>query len=215
LRNPDLRPETSATFEGGLRLNSKAVDLSVTAYSGRYRNFISQVQVGGTGTAANPILFQYQNLNRVKVKGIEGRFEARTAWGLTGTLAIAYAKGDQFDQANVVTPLQTIDPLKLVMGLGYRASDGKFGGQIIMTHAARKEEDRAPGIFRPDAYTILDATVFVRLAERFTVRAGIFNLLDKKYIEYADVRGLGPTSTITDAFTQAGRNASVSLSVRF
>ncbi len=215
LRNPNLHPETSETFEGGLRLNSKAVDLSVTAYSGRYRNFISQVQVGGTGTAANPILFQYQNLNRVKVEGIEGRFETRTDWGLTGTLAIAYAKGDQFDQANVITPLQTIDPLKLVMGLGYRAPDGKFGGQIIMTHAARKEEDRAPGVFRPGDYTILDATVFVRLAERFTLRAGVFNLLDKSYIEYADVRGLGPTSTITDAFTQPGRNFSASLSVKF
>lgn len=215
LRNPDLRPETSETFEGGLRLNSKAVDLSVTAYSGRYRNFISQVQVGGTGTAANPILFQYQNLNRVKVEGIEGRFEARNDWGLTGTLAIAYAKGDQFDQANIVSPLQTIDPLKLVIGLGYRASDGKFGGQIILTHAARKEEDRAPGIFRPDDYTILDATVFFRLAERFTLRAGVFNLLDKSYIEYADVRGLAPTSTITDAFTQPGRNFSASLSIKF
>lgn len=215
LRNPDLRPETSETFEGGIRLNSKAVDLSVTAYSGRYRNFISQVQVGGTGTAANPILFQYQNLNRVKVEGIEGRFEARTDWGLTGTLAIAYAKGDQFDQANVVTPLQTIDPLKLVMGLGYRASDGKFGGQVIMTHAARKEENRAPGMFRPDDYTILDATMFVRLAERFTLRAGVFNLFDKRYTEYADVRGLAPTSTITDAFTQPGRNFSASLSVKF
>lgn len=215
LRNSDLRPETSETFEGGLRLNSKAVDLSVTAYSGRYRNFISQVQVGGTGTVANPILFQYQNLNRVKVEGIEGRFEARTDWGMTGTLAIAYAKGDQFDQANVATPLQTIDPLKLVMGLGYRAPDGKYGGQIIMTHVAGKEEDRAPGIFRPDDYTILDATVFLKLAERFTVRAGIFNLLDKRHIEYADVRGLAPTSTITDAFNQPGRNASVSLSVRF
>lgn len=215
LRNPDLRPETSETFEGGLRLNSKAVDLSVTAYSGRYRNFISQVQVGGTGTAANPLLFQYQNLNRVKVEGIEARFEGRTDWGLTATLAVAYARGDQFDQANIATPLLTIDPLKLVTGLGYRAPDGKFGGQIIMTHAARKEEARAPGIFRPDDYTILDATVFVRLAERFTLRAGIFNLLDKAYIEYADVRGLAPTSTITDAFTQPGRNASVSLSVQF
>ena len=215
LRNPDLQPETSETFEGGLRLNSKAVDLSVTAYSGRYRNFISQVQLGGTGTVADPVIFQYQNLNRVSIKGLEGRFEGRTPWGLTATLAIAYATGDQFDRANIATPLQTIDPLKLVVGLGYRATEGKYGGQINMTHAARKEESRAPGIFRPDAYTILDATVFVRIAERFTLRAGVFNLLDTRYIEYADVRGLAPTSTITEAFTQPGRNASVSLTARF
>ena len=220
LRNPDLKPETSETFEGGLRINAKAVGASITAYSGTYRNFISQVQVGGTGTVANPILFQYQNLNRVKVQGIEGRLDARTDWGLTGNLAIAYAKGDQFDAANVKTPLQTVDPLKLIMGIGYRAPSGNFGGQLIMTHAARKEESRVTGLctpacFRPDSYTILDATAFVRIAERFTLRAGLFNIFDKRYTEYADVRGLADTSLITDAFTQPGRNFSASLSVRF
>jgi hemoglobin/transferrin/lactoferrin receptor protein len=220
LRNPDLRPETSETFEGGLRLNSKAVDVSVTAFSGRYRDFISQVQVGGSGTVANPILFQYQNLNRVKVEGIEGRAEFRSGNGITANLAIAYAKGDQFDAANAKTPLQTVDPLRLVVGLGYRAPSGKFGGQITMTHAARKEESRVlglctPACFRPDSYTILDATAFVKLGEAFTLRAGLFNLLDKRYIEYADVRGLANTSLITDAFTQPGRNFSVSLTARY
>ena len=220
LRNPDLKPETSETFEGGLRLNSKAVDVSVTAYSGSYRDFISQVQVGGTGTVANPVLFQYRNLDRVKVDGIEGRMELRATNGLNANLAIAYAKGDQFDVANIPTPLQTIDPLKLVIGIGYRAPSGNFGGQIIMTHAAQKEEERVAGLctpacFRPDAYTIIDATAFVRIADRFTVRAGLFNLLNKKYIDYADVRGLSNTSLITDAFSQAGRNVSVSLSAKF
>ncbi|MGL5839722.1 MAG: TonB-dependent hemoglobin/transferrin/lactoferrin family receptor [Sphingorhabdus sp.] len=220
LRNPDLKPETSESFEGGLRFKAGAVDASITAYSGSYRNFISQVQVGGTGTLADPLLFQYQNLNRVKVKGIEGRIEARSNWGLTGNLAVAYAKGDQFDAANVKTPLQTVDPLKLVAGIGYRAPSGNYGGQLIMTHAARKEESRVAGLcspacFRPESYTILDATAFVRIAERFTLRAGLFNILDKRYIEYADVRGLADTSLITDAFTQAGRNFSASLSVRF
>jgi hemoglobin/transferrin/lactoferrin receptor protein len=216
LRNPDLRPEKSETVEGGLRINSKFVDLTATAFSGTYKDFISQVQVGGTGTVANPVLFQFQNLNRVEISGAEGRFEARSGKGLTGTLAIAYSKGTVIDQAGVQTPLDTIDPLKLVAAIGYRAPSGNFGGQIIMTHAARKEADRAAAtVFRPDGYTILDATVFVKIANRFTLRAGLFNLLDKRYIEYADVRGLGSTSTISDAFTQAGRNFSASLSVRF
>jgi hemoglobin/transferrin/lactoferrin receptor protein len=196
------------------------VDASVTAFSGRYRDFIAQVQVGGTGTVANPILFQYQNLNRVKVEGIEARAEFRAGNGITANMAIGYARGDQFDTANVKTPLQTVDPLKLVIGAGYRAPSGKFGGQVIMTHAARKEQSRVVGLctpacFRPEAYTILDATAFVRLGEAFTLRAGLFNLLGAKYIEYADVRGLANTSLISDAFTQPGRNASVSLSYRF
>ena len=216
LRNPDLRPETSETFEGGVRLDSTFADLTATAFSGRYKDFISQVQVSGTGTVANLILFQYQNLNRVAISGAEGRLELRNGKGLTGTLALAYSKGTMIDQAGAQTPLDTIDPLKLVAAVGYRATSGNFGGQIIMTHAARKGADRASGTaFRPDGYTILDATAFVRIAERFTLRVGIFNLLDKRYIEYADVRGLASTATITDAFTQPGRNFSASLAVKF
>ena len=220
LRNPNLRPETSETYEAGLRLNSKAVDMTITAYSGRYKDFISQQTVGGTGTAADPLLFQYQNLTGVRIKGAEARFEGRTTWGLTGSVALAYAKGDSIDQAGVRTPLLSVDPLKLVAGLGYRSKEGRFGGQLIMTHAARKEENRVTGLcfpecFRPESYTILDATAFVRLADRFTLRVGIFNLLNTKYTEYADVRGLGNSSLITDAFTQPGRNVSTSLSLKF
>jgi hemoglobin/transferrin/lactoferrin receptor protein len=47
------------------------------------------------------------------------------------------------------------------------------------------------------------------------LRAGVFNLTDEKYWWWNDVRGLSSTSVVTDAYSQPGRNASVSLSVRF
>ena len=90
-----------------------------------------------------------------------------------------------------------------------------------MTHSARKEFTRVDGIcapsecFRPDAFTILDATAFVRITDGLTLRGGVFNIFDKKYAWWSDARGLASTSTITDAYTQPGRNASASLSYRF
>jgi hemoglobin/transferrin/lactoferrin receptor protein len=220
LRNPDLKPETSETVEGGIRVKSGGVSAGVTAFRGKYRDFISQVQLGGIGTVANPVLFQYVNLNRVTISGIEGRVDARLPGGLTAQASIAYAKGDQFDAANVKTPLLSVDPLKLVAGIGYRADDDRFGGQIVLTHSDRKAADRTTGqctptCFRPGAYTVLDATAFVRLGNALTARAGLFNLTDKKYIPWSDVRGLASTSTVIDAFTQPGRNVSASLSYRF
>lgn len=220
LRNPDLRPETSETIEGGLRINSKAVDLTVSAFSGRYKDFITQVQLSGTGTVADPIIFQYQNLPAVKISGAEAKMEARTDWGLTGSFAIAYARGSQGSLTGVRSPLQTIDPLKAVIGLGYRPQGGRFGGQLVLTHAARKEASRVAGLctpacFIPDDYTILDLTAFARLTDMITARVGVFNITDERYIEYADVRGIASNSTITDAFTQPGRNVSASLTMRF
>ncbi len=228
LPNPDLGPERSESFEGGARFSSDAVSLDLTAFSARYKDFISQEQVGGVGTIANPILFQFVNLDRVRVKGAEARFEGRASSGLYATLALSYAKGDIIDPDGVRSPLSSIDPLKLVAGLGYREAQGRFGGQIIMTHAARKEASRTTGLctpecLRPDGFTILDATAFARITDGLTLRAGVFNILDKKYSWWSDVRGLAMGGTATaptvpasaDAYTQPGRNASVSLSFRF
>ncbi len=219
--NPDLGPERSESFEGGLRFSSDHVSLDVTAFSARYKDFISQEVVGGSFTPADPAVYQFVNLDRARVKGAEARFEGRASSGLYTTLALSYATGNSIDPDGTRVPLSTIDPFKLVVGVGYRdPQSGRFGGQIVLTHSARKEASRTEGLcsptcFRPDAFTILDATAFVRIVRGLSLRAGVFNILDRKYSWWSDVRGVASTSTITDAYTQPGRNASVSLSYRF
>ncbi|WP_446653259.1 TonB-dependent hemoglobin/transferrin/lactoferrin family receptor [Blastomonas sp.] len=218
--NADLGPERSESIEGGVRFTSEAVSLSATAFSARYKDFISQEVVGGGFTPNNPAIFQFINLDRVKVEGAEARLELRDRNGLNGQLALSYARGDVIDpEANTRAPLATVDPLKLVAGIGWRDPQGRFGGQLIATHSARKSEARSTGVctpscFRPDAFTILDATAFVALGP-VTLRAGLFNLTNAKYAWWSDVRGLASTTTIADAFTQPGRNGSVSLTYRF
>ena len=219
--NPDLGPERSESFEGGIRFSSDHVSLDLTAFTARYKDFISQEVVSGSFTPADPAVYQFVNLDRARVQGAEARFEGRASSGLYTTLALSYAKGSEILPDGSRVPLATIDPLKLVAGVGWREpTSGRFGGQIIMTHSARKEASRTDGLcspecFRPDGFTILDATAFVRLVEGLTLRAGVFNILDEKYAWWSDVRGLASTSTVTDAYTQPGRNASVSLSFRF
>jgi len=227
--NPNLRPETSEAVEAGLRLNSDAVDLSASVFRADYRDFISQEVVGGRFTPADPALYQFVNLDRAKVKGAEARFEGRADNGLTGQLAISYSEGDQIASDGTRTPLATIDPLKLVMGIGWREpTRGRFGGQVIMTHSARKATQDTTGLcstacFRPADFTILDATVFARLTNVLTFRAGVFNLTNATYAWWSDVRGLsvprplpaGAADVPPIAFTQPGRNASASLTFRF
>lgn len=228
LPNPDLKPETSKSIEAGLRIATDHVFASVTGFSGRYRNFISQEQIRGVGTVADPIIFQYVNLARVEIKGLEGKLDLRAESGLSAQLAVSYAKGTTI-RGGTRTPLASIDPLKLVAGVGWRDRNDRFGGQLILTHSAQKELSRAAtNAYRPESFTILDATLFVKPTDALTLRAGIFNLLDKKYAWWSDVRGVSlvaaspatvpPTMVApasADAYTQPGRNASVSLSYRF
>ncbi len=221
LPNPNLRPETSESLEGGLRLSADLVSGSITAFKANYRNFISQEQVGGVGTIANPILFQYINIGRVKVDGVEAKIDLNLPSGFNLRAAMAYARGKTSTTSGATGRLASIDPLTAVIGFGYREPQAnRFGAQLILTHHSQKGLTESRGVcagpcFRPDAAFLLDITAHWRITDAITLRGGLFNLLDTKYALWSDVRGLADTSTVKDAFTRPGRNASASISFRF
>jgi len=217
--NPDLRPETSQTVEGGIRWRAGGYSASATLFTGQYDDFIDQVLVGGIFAPGDPGLFQYRNIGSVEISGAE--FKARAAFGagFTGNLAIAYAHG-QGQTGGVSTPLDSIEPISLAAGLGYRDQDGRFGGQLMITHGAGKDEDRvgascAPSCFTPGGFTVVDVTAWWAITDYATLRAGAFNLTDETYWFWSDVRGLSSTSPTRDAYTQPGRNVGVSLTLRY
>ena len=221
--NPDLRPETSESWEVGARYVGDVFSLQLTGFRGDYDSFINQQVVSGGFTPQNPAIFQFVNFDSARVEGVEARAEMKLDSGFNARFAFAYADGDTIDPAGVRTPLDTVDPFNLVAGLGYRAPSGRFGGELILTHNARKErgevERAADGsdlFVRPDASTILDLTAFYAVTDALKLRAGLFNLTDERYAQWSDVRGLSVNDAgIFDAFTRPGRNLSLSASYRF
>jgi hemoglobin/transferrin/lactoferrin receptor protein len=225
IANPDLKPETSTAFEGGLRLRGAELGgikltASATGFYGKYRNFIEQRQISGTfGSPVTPAVFQFVNVGRVRLSGVEGRADLAFGSGFGATVSASYTDGEA-NSGIVTTPLSSVDPFKLVAGVNYRAPDDRFGGQLILTHSSGKRqsdvsETCSPTCFTGAGFTILDATVFVTLARFATARVGIFNLFDTKYAWWSDVRGLAASSTTLDAYTQPGRNVSASLTLKF
>ncbi len=227
--NPNLKPETSESWEAGFRVGHGLVNLDVTGFISDYDDFISQEVTSGAGTPANPMIYQFINLDRVKVKGVEGRVRARTTDGLSATVAVAYAQGDVIEPNGARASLSTVEPLRLVVGLGYRTPDNRLGLDVNATHAAGKEANATTGVcagapcYRPEGFTVLDATAYFRVTDGLTLRAGVFNIFDKKYTQWNDVRGLAMTAqgagyitpATADSYTQPGRNGSVSISYRF
>lgn len=216
--NPDLKPETSQTVEAGARLKGGRWSASLTGFAGWYDDFIEQVQVSGNFTPTNPAVFQYVNLGEVTITGVEAKADAVLGHGFTGRLAASYARGTQRSNG-VSSPLDSIEPVKVVAGLSWREPAGRFGGQISATYSAGKSQARAGGACAPDCFTppsfgIVDLTGWWNINDRVTARAGVFNLLDEKYWWWSDVRGLSNASTVTDAYTQPGRNVGLSLTLR-
>jgi hemoglobin/transferrin/lactoferrin receptor protein len=221
--NPDLRPETSESWEVGARYVGELFSLQLTGFKGDYDNFISQQVVSGSFTPQDPAIYQFVNFDAVQIEGLEARGEVKLDSGWNARVALAYANGDVMAPDGSRTPLDTIDPFNMIAGVGYRAPSGRFGGELILTHNARKganELERAANgddvFVRPDASTILDLTAFYAVTERLKLRAGLFNLTDETYALWSDVRGLSVADArIADAFTRPGRNLSLSASYRF
>ncbi|MEM1051183.1 MAG: TonB-dependent hemoglobin/transferrin/lactoferrin family receptor [Pseudomonadota bacterium] len=222
--NPNLEPETSESFEGGIRYVDEGISAQLVAFTASYDNFINQRLIQGQfGNPANPAIFQFVNEDEVDIEGIEGKITVRADNGLRANFAFAYADGDVIDQATGTSrPLDTIDPFNLVAGVGYRDPNGVFGGDLIVTYNDRKgasEVDDATlcggTCVRPESSTVVDLTAFWNITEQLKLRVGVFNLLDETYAFWSDVRGLSTTGEPFDAFTRPGRNVSGSISFQF
>ncbi len=225
LPNPDLGPERSESWEAGLRFVSKKISLQVVGFKAKYKDFISQQVVGGSFTPTDPAQYQFVNFDAVRIDGVEAKATLRFDNGVYARLAAAYADGDVLTPGMADRPLDTIDPFNMVAGIGYRDPAGRFGGELIMTHHARKAaENVAAESYRPSAFMVLDATAFFSITDALKLRAGIFNISNETYSHWQDVRGLSASAglinphtgtTQIDAYTRPGRNASVSLSFQF
>lgn len=219
IANPDLEPERSRGFEIGVRGRRPVFDYSLTAYRTDYHDLIvSRAPLPCPGdprcVAGAPITFQSQNVTKARIEGVEARVEVRIAPGWKARAGAAWSRGD--DRSKNV-PLNAVDPAKGVAGLAWDSAAKRWGGEAIATHAAKKTRiDSSAGVLVPTpAYTVIDLVAYARIGRDVTLNAGIFNLTDRKYWLWTDVKGVLNAGASFDRYTQPGRNASVSVKWRF
>lgn len=227
--NAALRPETSRAWEGGIRLREAklggvTLNGQINGFAARYRDFIDQVQVSGRFIPADPAVFQFINFGRVQVEGIEAKLDAEFGNGFGANLAAAFARGTASGarpgQVAVETPLSPISPFNLVAGVNWRGVQDRLFVQAIVTHSASKRqadiaEACSPACFASPAFTIADLTAAFSITPNAQARIGVFNLFNRKYWWWNDVRGLAGNSPIADAFTMPGRNISASVILQY
>ncbi|MGH9381161.1 MAG: TonB-dependent hemoglobin/transferrin/lactoferrin family receptor [Thermoanaerobaculia bacterium] len=215
LPNPDLDPETSDNYELGLRRSGERVEAGVVLFDNRYDDFIETVTVG-FNPATGLIEFQPQNVEEVRIQGVEVSARARLPHDLTLRTGAAWIEGENETSDQ---PLNSVSPPSAVVGLGWSPGLGRFGGELVGTFVAEKDEsdlDRsAVEQFAAPAYEVVDLTGFVRLSDRLTLRAGVFNLFDTKYWRWPAAQGLTEGSPLLDRYTSPGRSFGASLKVRW
>ncbi len=211
--NPELRAERSRGLELGVRGRYTRFEYTATVFDARYRDLIASRAAlpcpadprcvpGATGT------FQSQNVARARIRGAE----ASALWRIVGPwsvqAAVSHARGDDTDK-NV--PLNTVEPTRLVAGAFYDANGLSAALHATHARAQTRIDQTAAARFAPPAFTVVDLTASWQVHPRVRLSAGVFNLFDRKYWLWSDVRDvLNPGATI-DRYTQPGRNASVLL----
>ncbi len=218
--NPDLEPEKSNAFEIGLRSTREALSGSVSIFYTRYRDFIeSRVNIG-VDPATGATLFQSRNLARAEIWGAEAEGVARLGewhpslapWALR--FAVSYARGNDLERDQ---PLNSVDPLKAVVGVRYTAPGGAWDAELLTTAVAGKDRvsDGAAPVVRTTGFVTIDLLAQWRITERLTAQAGVFNLTDRSYLEWTDVRERAANDPLLELYRRPGRNGSISFSYRY
>ena len=214
--NPELKPETSKGYEVGLRFGGKERGLRVSFYDNHYRNFIDSVTTTASAAGLSGSypygVFEYMNLDRVRIYGAEasGNWAFSSQWRTWASIAYANGKNTEDDYH-----LNSIPPLRAVLGLGY--SHTSFGADLSGTVAAarRKVEDPTSDLNKTPGYGIIDFSAWYRpaFAKGLRLQAGVYNLLDKTYYNALDLPDSGSLSKLF--YSEPGRTFKVSALLSF
>lgn len=230
ISNPNLKPQTGNGIELGSRGRVGTWRYQASAYANQYDNFIAQVTTQGSLLSpVNPAIIQYQNLSSVSIRG----WDIRTDWAFAerwqANAAMAYSNGQQ-TQNGVTAPLNTIQPLRAVLGVRYDAIEwGAFANLIWNQGKAASKVNfnsntgGTANQFLTPASTILNLTGYWKPTKQLTLNFNLNNVFNSTYWNWAGVQGSVTTvsspmysaTAAQQAATAAPRNAQISVRYDF
>ena len=168
--NPDLKPETSRTYEAGVDWTRYGGSLSVTGFYSTYKDLIT----------FDPVTFVAANIDRAKISGFEvsSAFPLNKAWSLSGSYAFVKTKDETTDE-----PLFRRPENSGSLTLNY--SQPRWGWNVNFVFVGKRfEQDFAifENRFNP-GYSKGDLAGYFRIANHFKVTGRIENFLDSNYEE--------------------------------
>ena len=215
LPNPDLKPETSDSYEIGIRGDYSKYNFDIAAFYSNYNDFIKQFQSTGKDSEDRTV-YKSLNAGEVNIHGIESRYkyffnEDRKGFNLSNSIALTYGREEEDD-----IPLDSVNPLTIVNGIGYKTLDEKLSVDLLHTFQGKakvKDDYEDADIYSnsrylPEEWNRFDIEAKYRASTNLSVTAGIHNILDTKYYLHSDLRHALFTAGDTDKqrFSRPGRS---------
>ncbi|HOP23371.1 MAG TPA: TonB-dependent hemoglobin/transferrin/lactoferrin family receptor, partial [Gammaproteobacteria bacterium] len=211
IANPDLKSEHSDGFEIGYRYFSDSQQLKINTFYTDYRDFIETKARIGIDPDTGYLLFQSRNIDKAEIYGIEidylwmfhPQMSAQINWAWTD------GKNKTTDEE-----LESISPSKAVLNFNWHSIDNDWNADLYVVHNNRHTlEDTA--LFQTPANTVVDMIVNKDLKRYGKVSLGIYNIFNKKYWNWQQVRNFDVNDQILASLTQPSRNVSFAYSYEF
>ncbi len=245
LPNKNLQPETAKTKELSLTFHNDMGYITGSVFDTRYHNFIDLSYKGNYNFKGHSKLLPfsvYQNINRpnAKVTGFEisSHLELSYLTKFFNGFSLSYKYSQQKGRMDGNIPMNPIQPKTAIYGISYAHPDEKFGLDLYVSHVSAKNAEDTYNMYhkeegkkettlkwRSDSYTTLDLLGYIKPIKNLTLRAGVYNLTNRKYITWDSARSIRPFGTSNminqntglgiNRFYAPGRNYRLSMQLEF
>jgi iron complex outermembrane receptor protein len=185
LGNPQLDPEVNHQLDVRLAWTpTPGSGLQVDLFAALLHDYISsRIRPDlAPRLASAPGVRQYVNIGRARLAGFEVRWDQALGGGWRHEVTGAYTRGQDLEDD---APLPEIPPLDLRYRLAGRLAAGRWQPQLTLRHVASQERVSAAfGEIPSAAFEVVDARVAWRATPRWSLTAGVDNLLDEAYYEH-------------------------------
>lgn len=250
--NRNLKEETSNAFDMGLKGSpTPGVQLNASLFYTQYKDFIAYTRYTRAANAAMfnnipsniSIIYQAENRDEATIYGLDlstrldhGQW-SQAAKGIYSTWAMGVSRGTSKSSylGDKDIPLDSVQPYKAIIGLGYDAPQKQWGTSLMGTFVASKQAtatnrdsytnagtpitSSATVLYNVPGYSVFDLSGYWQINKTWRMNAAIYNLGDKRYWDYASARSLQPSvardQRDIELLTNPGRSYAVTLAATF
>lgn len=163
--NPNLKPETSTSYELGIEVHQANWNLSADAFQNKVKDMIVAVYDATVPSR------QWQNIARASTHGIELEGDLKLSKNITLDANVTLMKASYTDSDGTKTKPDGRPEKKAKLGINWQATDF-FNAAFSINYTGRQYYDAEQ---LPD-YTRLDLSTVTKLSRQLTLRAGVKNL---------------------------------------